>query len=526
MGLGISTHRGRGRRFKLCSTLSVMGAICVLAARSGSRVECGVGMPPSAFQLHCFRQTPGGPRRKTCRTEAAAAGTVMELQKPTLLRLSPTKAVQRIALPAIGIGILRTFYGLTDAFWLGQCGPTEIEAIGAASFAVWLTLMLSDLGALGVHAEGAALVGRGNEDRVGRIVIQGLHSAWIVGILMACLLPLIPLYLSSLGISTGSAVGVSALGYLRLAFLGTLPMAASAAASSGFKALGEMRPVLLVTIGTVLLNAVVDPMLIRGFGPIPALGSSGAAHATNLSAAIAALFMLLALKRRGIRMQPRPPDWKILRRLFAIGAPITLSGIFLVLVYVGSGHVVNTYGGPAALGAMGIALRVEQVAFVICEGFGIAAATVVGQWLGRCEERKARKAAGAAYLSAAVLMLPFMLLLFFFPQAAAGVFTSDPSITSVAIDYTRVLALCLPFTALDLVYEGAMTGAQCTVYSLVANLLWLPVRVPMAIMLARSGLGIHGVWVAFAVTLIGKSITKWLAFRFLRLHRVRDRRCS
>merc|ERR550532_2542023 len=145
----------------------------MIAARSGSWVECSVGMPQSAFQLYGFRQTPGGPRKKTCRTEAAAAGTVMELQSPTLLRLSPTEAVQRVALPAIGIGILRTFYGLTDAFWLGQCGPTEIEAIGAASFAVWLTLVFSDLGALGVHAEGAASVGRGNEDGVANVVMQG-----------------------------------------------------------------------------------------------------------------------------------------------------------------------------------------------------------------------------------------------------------------------------------------------------------------------------------------------------------------
>lgn len=507
---------------KLHIACGVTAILCAVARHNGKE-HCGVGMTSLMSGRHHIRQVPWRRSHKTCRAESQAAGSVLELSKPALLQLKPVEAVRQVALPAIAIGFLRTSYSITDAFWLGRCGPVEVEAVGAASFAVWLTLMFSDLGALGVHADGAASVGGGNEAKVGDAVMQGLHSAWIVGIVMACLIPFSPMYLSFLGISTSSAVGVSATGYLWLAFLGTFPLAVAGAAASGFKAIGEMRPVFLIMLATVVLNAVVDPVMIRGFGPIPRLGSVGAAHATNLAATLAAVFTLLALKRRGIPLRPQPPDWKALRRLFAIGAPITFSGITLSMVYLATGHIVSLYGGAAALGAMGIALKLEQCAFVFCEGYGIGAATIVGQWLGHGKVQPARKAAAAAYRSALLCVIPGMILLCFFPTAVVRIFTSDPTIVSVSASMLRVVAAVLPFTALDLVYDGAMTGAQNTTYSLVSSLLWNPLRVPLAIILSESGLGLFGIWLAIDICAAGRATCKWLAFRSLHLDKVAKR---
>jgi len=86
-----------------------------------------------------------------------------------------------------------------------------------------------------------------------------------------------------------------------------------------------------------------------------------------------------------------------------------------------------------------------------------------------------------------------------------------------------VVALLLPVLALDAVYDGALTGAQNTVYSLVSTILWNPLRVPIAIILSGWGLGLHGVWYAIGICAVGKGIVKWLAFRSLRLDKVARR---
>lgn len=455
------------------------------------------------------------PRRSPGR--GAAGGPEAAGELPKLLQKSPGAAVWQVAAPTMSIGLLRTLYGLTDAFWLGRCGPTELDAIGASSFAVWVILIVSELGALGVHGVAASAAGSGRRDLVGDAVVQGLYAGLLVSVLMTATWPLVPRYFGALGIPAGSAVAAAGTGYLQVSLLGTFPLAAAAATAAGFKALGEMRPALLITVGTVVLNAVIDPLLIHGFAGVPSLGARGAAHASNFAALCAAVLSLQALRRRGISLKPCLPNWRALRRLASIGAPMTASGLLFSAVYVGMGRIVHRYGGEGALGALGIGHRLESLAFVVCEGFAAGTATVVGQWLGRGEVKPARRAASEAASTAAKAMLPFAALGMICPAVLVRIFVAEPAVVAASASYLRWASLVLPLLAIELVYEGAMTGAQNTWPTLLIGLFLNTARFPAAVALAGLGLGLHGIWMAIAISSVLKGLAKWLAFRYMRL---------
>jgi Na+-driven multidrug efflux pump len=106
------------------------------------------------------------------------------------LQLSHRRAIWTVAWPAMAIGVLRTLYGVIDAFWIGKLGPVELEAMGAASFATWIILILGELPAVGVHAVSAAHEGSGTRSKVGPTVAAGLWISLFISLALAACLPL------------------------------------------------------------------------------------------------------------------------------------------------------------------------------------------------------------------------------------------------------------------------------------------------------------------------------------------------
>lgn len=443
----------------------------------------------------------------------------------------------------MAIGVLRTLYGVTDAFWIGKLGPVELEAMGAASFATWVILILGELPAVGVHAVAAAHEGSGARSEVGPTVAAGLWISLALSVALAACLPLGAVHgyfaLLGLGASGGAhAAAVCAAGepFLFWSALGAFPLAAGACVASGFKGLGLMRPALYATAISVAFNAIVDPLLIWGCPPlgVPKLGVAGAAHATNLSALLA--FALLAAKFRAVHPWPHanaPPGSTAQaqpggrRRLWwpgpalrarcgqvaMIGAPVCASGMLFTLVFIALGRILTSMG-PVNLAAMGIGQRLESLQYTVNEAFAAAAATLVGQWLGAGQKSEARRSAWRAVQIAALINVPFAVAgLCFAPQLAAC-FANDAAVAAAAAHYLRVVAVVFPLAAVETTLEGALAGAGDTLPTLLVGLVLNGARVALAVALAQSGFGVHGVWLAIAVTTGFKALAKCAAFHF------------
>lgn len=438
----------------------------------------------------------------------------MTAAESPLLSLSPARAVWRVTWPMAALGLLRSCYVLTDSFWVGRMGPEPLAALGGSAFAWWMIVLACELPATGAHALVARHAGGGRYERIAPV----LAHAMLLGLALAVLLGAPAyhargLYFDLLGFAPGSAEHALGREYVGASLLGASSLAIHAVVGAAFRGLGDTRTALAITAGALVVNAICDPLLMWGAGPVPALGIAGAAWATAIANAVGAAAGLWILARRGIRVRPVRPRLAELATLAKIGAPVSASGVGFTLCYVLLGRVITGFGSEQ-MGGLGVGHRLEGVAYLLCVAFGVGAATMVGQHLGAGDPERARASAAAAARWCAIAMVPLTFVLLALPRPLLAVFTDDPATIEAGVLYLRIQALVLVPMALEEVYQGAFAGAGDTLAASVIAFGWTAARIPIAWWLAHPmGLGITGVWIAIAATTGIKGALLWLWWR-------------
>ncbi len=435
--------------------------------------------------------------------------------RPSLLELPPARAVWAIAWPMAALGVLRAFYLLTDSFWVGRLGPAPLAAIGGAAFGWWMVVLACDLAATGAHSRVARHVGAAKLDAIPHT----LASAAAVGVALAGALALLyparGLYFDLLGFARGSAEATQGAAYLGACMLGASTLALSAVVGAAFRGLGDTKTALGLTAVTLVLNAVLDPLLIWGVqGILPAMGIAGAAWATSASNLFGAIVGAMILRRRGLALERGRPSRAIALDVARIGAPISGAGVGFSLVYVLLGSLITRFG-PEHMAALGVGHRLEGLAYLVCVAFGVAAATMTGQHLGARSARRAEEATRAAVRLCLFAMIPFTLVLFLGAAPLFALFSDDRAIVEAGAAYLRVQTAVLAFMALEEVYRGAFTGAGRTLLPSIIELVFTALRLPAAWLLAvPAGLGADGVWIAIAGSTAIKGALLAVAWRW------------
>ena len=183
------------------------------------------------------------------------------------------------------------------------------------------------------------------------------------------------------------------------------------------------------------------------------------------------------------------------------------------MAYVLLGRTLSALSSTA-LAALAVGHRLEAVAYTVCEGYCVGVATVVGQWRGAHRPEAGTTAAHEAAKLGALSMVPVAAALHCLALPAAKVFAPDVAVASAAADYLRIVAFCVPFMAVDAVYDGGCVGNQDTVLAMCCGVAANLARVPLAALLAaRLDLGVSGVWLAITLSTMLKAPLKWACFR-------------
>jgi len=429
---------------------------------------------------------------------------------PSLLRMSTPAAVWYVGWPTTVIGLMRSFFPLTDTFWVGKLGIVELNALCSNAFAGWMLYLLCSVVAYGVQNRVSMKVGAEKYDDVGPVLRDGLYGAVLTYAFLACLLPFTAVYTSTLGIQSGGtfAIGQS---HLRASLIGSVGLCFSNILEATLRGFGSMKPALWVTAFMVLCNMVLDPLLIYGMGPFPQLGVAGAAVGTSLSNCIGAvMFYRMLIKDFKVKIPITRPDVKMLKDIVAIGAPIAVAGIVFALVYVGLGRILTSLD-PMSLTAMGLGQQFENIPYTVTEAFRIGTSTIVGQWVGARNATRARDAGWSAIRIASAALIPFGVVFIAFAPQFVGLLTQNPAVAAHAVQYMYWNFPIVSFMALECAVEGAFTGTGVTYPVLVIAILLNFSRLPIAAALAPI-YGVSGVWFTIVFTQVIKSCLKtiWL----------------
>jgi putative MATE family efflux protein len=395
--------------------------------------------------------------------------------------------------------------------WVGRLiGPAALAAVSTAGFYVWILLNLGEMVEVGLIAVAARRHGEGSPERAacaaGAAVLYGLTAGVVVSGLGVLLtdplfrLMTVPAEVARLGHE-----------YLDTWLLGGPLVFGFFAIEATFRASGDTRTPMWLLAGSVLLSLVLDPLLIAGVGPFPRLGVEGAALASVMVRGGGFVIGVAIAFRRGL-IRLDLPDWRAVPGMLRVGAPLSLAGVLLSIIYMWLTRFTARFGTPA-LAALGVGHKVEGIGFIAISGFALSAAALVGQNLGAGREDRARAAVRLTILYCLCVTVPAALAFVTVPEHLVGLFTTDPGVIEDGSLYLRIIAFAQIGQTFEIVLEGALAGAGYTFWPMLVGTVFTALRVPLAAWWSGP-LGLFGIWLALSLTAILRGVANtgfWLA---------------
>ncbi len=409
----------------------------------------------------------------------------------------------RLSVPMLAGSAIQTGYNFVNAVWVGRGLGTDAMAAITVSFPIFFLLMAV---AGGLTQAAAIMVaqafGAGETARVRQVVQNaavltlGVASAGVIaGVVWAE--PMLRL------MATPESVLPLAVSYMRL-FILTVPcMFGLFLLSSLLRGVGDATTPLHFQMVALCAAAVLDPVLMFGWLGFPRLGLEGTAWASIASQGAALVALFVTLRRR---QHIVCPDWvglaadrKTTWSLLQIGVPSMLQQAMISVGMMVLTGLVNAYG-PQALAAFGVAIRIDQLAFMPAMAVGMAASSFAGQNLGAGRPDRVRRAFWAGLALAGGMTLLAAIVALVMPERVLRLFAEDPTVISLGVGYLHRLALAYLMFAVMFVSNGIINGAGHTVATTFFTLagMWL-VRLPLATWLSNHYQRIEYVWLAMVV---------------------------
>lgn len=428
------------------------------------------------------------------------------VHRELMVRGAVDRAIVHLGAPAACAALLQAGFLIVDAFWLGRVGPVALAAASTAGFVMWLAQAVGDGIAVGSGARLARAVGAGDPAAARRAAAAGQALALAASVVVATagLLAAGDVFAF---MGTDDEVTAAGWAYLRVILVGLPAHYLFAWAAASFRAAGDARtPVRLLVVASAV-NVVVDPLLIFGAGPLPPLGTAGAALATALAWTTAAIVGWVKLGGLGLRprLADLPGPWSESLGAIRVGLPVSLEGALFSLIYILL-TTVTTGFGTAALAALGVGHKLEMLNYFVCAGMGAAATTLVGQALGAGDGVRAGRVAWRALFLTCLPVGAVTCLLVAFPRIAVAVFSSDREVQAAGVTYALLVGMSQLFMAAEVVLFGAFAGAQRTTLPAVLVVALTALRVPVATWLVARGVGVEAIWLAIGVTTVVKGL--------------------
>jgi putative MATE family efflux protein len=429
-------------------------------------------------------------------------------------------AIVLLAIPMILELCLESVFAVVDMYFVGKLpnANAAIATVGLTESVISLVFTLGIGLSIGVTAIVSRRIGEKNPEEASKAGAQAI----IVSVFLSILIAILGIYFAENILALmGAKPEVIEQGKMFTKILmGSSPAIILLFMINGiFRGAGDASMSMKSLWIASGINIILCPVFIFGFGPIPALGLTGAAVATTIGRSSGVLFQCYHLfsNKRSIKMLKEYfiIDWNIIKNLLNVAFPATLqffiqSGSWIFLAYL-----VATTGGTLASAGYQIAIR--NIVFFILPAWGLsnAAATLVGQNLGAKETQRAEDSVLLTAKYSGIFMAVVAALFIFVPRFIVGLFTADEAVMAFGIESLRIVGYGTVFFGVGMVLQQALNGAGDTKTPTWINVVsfWV-IQVPMAWILAvYFKMGPTGVFWAIPVADAILTIAAWYFFK-------------
>jgi putative MATE family efflux protein len=423
------------------------------------------------------------------------------------------KKLLKLTLPIMGTSFLQMAYNLTDMFWIGFMGSKAVAALGIAGFFSWLSMAFVLISRVGTEIRVAQLIG-GNQDDEARIIARtGVQLTAVMGIVFAiaiyvCRYPLIGFFNTQ-----DAQVERMSIVYLSIICIGFIGVFLNQVFTGLFNAVGNSRtPFVFNTIG-LILNMVLDPMLILGFGKIPSMGVKGAAIATVFAQLSVMILFVVAILARQMLMKHFTilglPKLSHLIEITRMGVPPAVqSGIFTIISMIIARLIADF--GPTPVAVQKVGSQIESISWMTASGFSVALSAFVGQNFGAGKRDRVYEGYKKAMQIAIALGVFTTVLLYVGARPLFMIFIREPDAIAYGIDYLKILALSQLFMCVEITASGIFNGLGHTKPPAFIGVCFNILRIPMAFWFTNYfGWGINGIWWSITISSVLKGIVAY-----------------
>jgi putative MATE family efflux protein len=413
----------------------------------------------------------------------------------------------------------QTLYFLADLYFVGRLGKEAVAGVALAGNLTFVVLALTQSLGVGATSLIAQAMGRKDRERAELVFNQALALSNLTGLAFGiAAFALRHAYTRAL--AADAATAAQGLQYLDWFIPALCLQFVLVAMGSALRGVGDMKHPTAIQVATVLLNIVLAPALMFGWGTGRPLGVAGTALASLVAIAAGCLAFVAYFRRPASPFRFRPADWRprlglwweMLRIGLPAGGEFALLAVYFVIVY----DILRPFGAAAQAG-FGIGARVMQALFLPAVAIGFATAPVVGQNFGARLAGRVRESFLSAAAMSTVVMVAITVPCQVAPEALIRVFNGDPAVVAFGSEYLRIVSWNFVASGLIFVTSSTFQGLGHTLPALASSLARVALFAGPAYLLARqASFQMRHVWyVSLAAVIFQMFANLWLLNRAL-----------
>lgn len=425
--------------------------------------------------------------------------------------------IMALALPTMVENILQVVIGFVDTYFIGKIGTEAIAGVGVTNLIMNIYIAFFLALGVGTTAIVSRNIGANNIENANDSVRQSIIIALGIGIVCGIINFV---FSKNILLLLGAEVRVIqyALPYFFAVAVPAIFLCLMMVLSSSLRGAGDTKTPMKIAIVANIINIVLDYVLIFGIFNFEGLGILGAGIATTVSRVVGVVLLLKKINSNNTKIHIDIfSKWiinkEILKSIIKIGVPAALEKLIMrfgQLVY--GGMIIKI--GTESYAAHNIAGTIETFSYLPGMGFGVAAATLVGQNLGAKKTDEAHKVGLISYFLSTVFMVIMGVAFYIFAPFLAGLFSEDLEVIDLVVKVLRIIALVQPFLCITLVITSALQGAGDTKFPMYSTFIGIwGVRVLGIYLLGiKLNMGLVGVWLAVSLDIIVRGIILMIRF--------------
>ncbi len=437
-------------------------------------------------------------------------------QRATLTEGPIGKTLFRLTIPMIFGVLSMVAFNLVDSFFVGRLGKDALAALG---FAIPIVLILNAIGmglSMGAAAVISKAIGEGDKSKVQRLTTDSLVLAVIFASVFVILglISLEPVFRM-----LGATPEVMPLirDYMQIWYVGVIFVIVPFVGNSAIRANGDTRTPAFIMVSMVLLNGILDPILIFGWGPIPAMGMQGAAIATVFARAVSLVLGLYFLKFRDDLLSLKIPSFNNMmeswKGILFIGLPAAATNMVVPFTTALVTGIAAGYGS-AAVAALGVAARIDLLAIAVVVALSTILGPFIGQNMGAKKLTRLREGVRLSMLFALLWGLLMLLIMSSLRRYIAPLFNDNEDVIHAIVLYLSIAPLGY---AARCVYALGNTALNVLNRPLHASAVTLLMMFGFYIPLAYLGsylYGLGGVFAAIPIAFTFGGVISYLAVKW------------